>query len=902
VTTTGATQATAPTAGRSEQWELRFRRVSLIASALVSALGATVLVGGWGLGITGLKHIFPRFETMKANTAALFLLLGLGLLRTNRTTSHARVRIEAILGLVVMVVALFTLAEYVFHTDLGVDQILARDASPLRHPGRMAPATSVNFVLLGFALSVRDGGWRFRVSEVAALLAATTALTALYGYLYGVPALYAVGYYASISLHTTIAFLLACAAFLLGSPERGFVGLLASDTDAGRLLRPLLPAIMFGPMIIGWLRLRGEKAGYYDMPFGLALMTLSTVMLLGLFTSVLAASLRRTELNRRVAVLELIEGGRRFHAQLRKVVEERTRELALAKETLDGIIAIAADAIVTMDEDQRITIFNRGAENVFGWARDEVLGKPLDVLIAESFRDAHHAYLTAFAKEPTKTTKMADRRTVFGKRKNGEEFPAEATISKLEMGSQRLITVILRDITEQQRFAAQQSIFVRVGEILEATISVDDLAKELAEAVVPVLGDVCEIEVVQDGGPRAQVRYATPESAPVVESLRLPLLAHGRRLGTISLHTRDARRDYARDAKVIEEVAHRFALALDGAFLRERHQLEAEITTHLGEGVVLIRSTDGTIVYTNRQFERMFGYPPRGLLGKHASVLNAPGALSPEPRAEEIMAELRRSGSWRGEIENCRQDGSSLWCYASVASCEHPQFGPVWIAVHADITETKRLEQDRARRYEERATLLKEIHHRVKNNLQVIASLFYLQRERTSEEPLRKLLDESRNRIQAIALVHEKLYRAEHLAWIDFGDYLRSLASTVSGAIGVPASQVRIDVHAENVTLDIDRAIPCALIVNELVSNALKHAFPGRRCGEVRIDATRAEPRAMDLDVSDDGVGFPADLDFTATTTLGMQLVVSLAKQLRGTVQLEREGGTRFHLRFPVSA
>ena len=218
----------------------------------------------------------------------------------------------------------------------------------------------------------------------------------------------------------------------------------------------------------------------------------------------------------------------------------------------------------------------------------------------------------------------------------------------------------------------------------------------------------------------------------------------------------------------------------------------------------------------------------------------------------------------------------------------------------ADITEQKQLEEERARTLKERETLLKEIHHRVKNNLQVVSSLFYLQRQRTEQEALRTLLDESRNRIQSIALIHEKLYQSEHLASIDFGDYLQDLTSRLTSAIGAQSPQARIEIHAGEVFLDIEKAIPCALIANELVSNALKHAFPGGRRGEIHITVGWEAPGLVQLVVSDTGVGFPVDLDFKNTTTLGMQLVCSLTTQLRGTVTLSRDGGTRFAIQFAV--
>src|SRR5262249_6686586 len=150
-------------------------------------------------------------------------------------------------------------------------------------------------------------------------------------------------------------------------------------------------------------------------------------------------------------------------------------------------------------------------------------------------------------------------------------------------------------------------------------------------------------------------------------------------------------------------------------------RLQATIATHLSEGVFLVRASDGVIVFANPRFEEMFGYDTGQLLGKHVSSVYAPGEVSLEHLAEKITAQLQTTGMWQGEVENRKSDGSRLWCHASVSSFEHPQFGTVWIAVHTDISDRKRLEEERARAFKERETLLKEIHHRVKNNLQVIS-------------------------------------------------------------------------------------------------------------------------------------------------------------------------------------
>ena len=197
----------------------------------------------------------------------------------------------------------------------------------------------------------------------------------------------------------------------------------------------------------------------------------------------------------------------------------------------------------------------------------------------------------------------------------------------------------------------------------------------------------------------------------------------------------------------------------------------------------------------------------------------------------------------------------------------------------------------------ERETLLKEIHHRVKNNLQIVSSLLSLQAAQATEPETIDTLNESQTRIRSIALIHEKLYSSSSLAEIDFGNYVQSLVNELLPMFNVPFGVITTTVDIENVQLDVDTAIPCALIINELVSNSLKHAFPDGRAGAVTIALERANG-AHALTVADNGIGFPADVDFQATDSLGMQLVVALVNQLGGTIELNRENGTAFVISF----
>ncbi|MEL7671302.1 histidine kinase dimerization/phosphoacceptor domain -containing protein [Methanobacterium sp.] len=225
--------------------------------------------------------------------------------------------------------------------------------------------------------------------------------------------------------------------------------------------------------------------------------------------------------------------------------------------------------------------------------------------------------------------------------------------------------------------------------------------------------------------------------------------------------------------------------------------------------------------------------------------------------------------------------------------------------LRAEMDERERIENKLKKSLEEKEILLKEIHHRVKNNLQIISSLLNLQSRYINDEEMLDIYKESQNRVKSMAIIHEKLYQSEDLARIDFGDYVKSLVMDLFHSYGV--DNIEPDINIRDVLLDINTAIPCGLIVNELVTNSIKHGFLASRTrvdsqsfdkrDKIAVNITK-ENEIYTMSVYDNGIGFPDNLDFRHTDSLGMQLVISLTSQLRGTVELERNNGTLFKIVF----
>jgi two-component sensor histidine kinase/HAMP domain-containing protein len=214
-----------------------------------------------------------------------------------------------------------------------------------------------------------------------------------------------------------------------------------------------------------------------------------------------------------------------------------------------------------------------------------------------------------------------------------------------------------------------------------------------------------------------------------------------------------------------------------------------------------------------------------------------------------------------------------------------------------ELVERKKAEQRITASLEEKEVMLKEIHHRVKNNLQVVSSLLNLQSRQIRDRAALEMFTESQNRVKSMALIHEKLYQSEDLARVDFTEYARNLSEYLFRAYDVNGN-VELDVEAGDVKLGINSAVPCGLIVNELVSNSLKHAFPNGSRGRISIRCYRSEKKRPVLVVGDDGAGIPDQIDVERTDSLGLQVVSTLIHQLSGTLELDRSNGTRFTITF----
>ncbi|HSF32371.1 MAG TPA: histidine kinase dimerization/phosphoacceptor domain -containing protein [Candidatus Tectomicrobia bacterium] len=219
---------------------------------------------------------------------------------------------------------------------------------------------------------------------------------------------------------------------------------------------------------------------------------------------------------------------------------------------------------------------------------------------------------------------------------------------------------------------------------------------------------------------------------------------------------------------------------------------------------------------------------------------------------------------------------------------------------HVEVAERRRVEQAFQASLRQKEVLLREVYHRVKNNLQIVSSLLNLQASSVQDPLVREMFMATQNRVMSMALIHDTLSQSSDVGTIELGAYVRTLALQLWRSYDVEADRIALNIQTDAVMLGINQAIPSGLIVNELLSNCLKHAFPAGSAGEIHIELRSNAVRQVTIIVRDTGVGFPAGKDFRDAETLGLQLVCTLAEQLGGLLELESSGGTAFTLTFTV--
>ncbi len=498
-----------------------------------------------------------------------------------------------------------------------------------------------------------------------------------------------------------------------------------------------------------------------------------------------------------------------------------------AKANYKALIEAAPDGIVCIDQNERILLWNRAAEHLFGYSETEAIQARLrDLILPDGDREGPHPVFDCYAETScTGPLKSMVLETEVRKR-GGAVFPAEFSLSRRISVAGPVTTFIIKDITWRRKIDE---------ELLRHERHLDELVRDR----------------------------------------------------TLELNRTNER--------LVQEIAER--TRMEETLRRSEAGLnKAQQYARVGSWTWDVK-TD-RLEWSDEMF-RIFGLDKASFTGSLPDVIAR--AIHPDDRLKVEESNRSVANERKGEPLEYRvvwpdQSIHTVWAEAGELQVDEEGNSSLLSGYVQDITESKQAEERISRALKEKEVLLKEVHHRVKNNLQVICSLLSLQANGSDDQRVRAQFEESRNQVFSMALIHEKLYKSADLSHVNFQEYLQNLVDSI--AESYKRRDIVTAVDMTPVSLDVNAGILCGLIVNELISNSFKYAFPEGRRGTIRVGVIADSDEGHVLSVADDGIGFPAHLDFRKTTSLGLQLVNGLTSQLRGALALSTEGGTRFSITF----
>lgn len=522
-----------------------------------------------------------------------------------------------------------------------------------------------------------------------------------------------------------------------------------------------------------------------------------------------------------------------------EAVGDRERDLAT-------LLASIGEAVVATDARGRITRLNPVAEHLTGWPEDLARARPLGEvfrLVHESTRAALDSPLVRLRRGSHALRSTAEAVLVS---RHGSEHPIGGSVAPMlgARGAVEGAVLVFRDVSRERADLRDQQLLVSLGDQLRIADDPEAIFYGVARQLGEHLGAArCSFAEIDTPGDRALIhrQFVATGVRPLPDAVQLSAFSPA-----TNAEARAGRSVVIDDV----EIDPRTAPYYEGSYGQSAIRSVLAVPVRRGSEWIATLSVTSEV---RRVWE------PR------------------EITLVQLVAE--RTWAW---IEHLRAVAETLELNARLEE--------------RVVTRTAEL----AERVRERDTLLQEIHHRVKNNLQVVSSLIHMQLRKLAEPAGKAALEECARRVSAIALIHEQLYQSPDYGRVPFSEYARTLATNIFHASGLSPGAVSLHVEIDDLALPVDKAIPCGLILNELITNALKHAFPDERTGNLRVELRRTAPGQLQLVVADDGKGIPAGVEPRRSRSLGMQLVATLTAQLDGTCEMRREGGTSFRITFPL--
>ncbi len=604
-------------------------------------------------------------------------------------------------------------------------------------------------------------------------------------------------------------------------------------------------------------------------------------------------------------------GQKLIQGVVRDITERKLayQELHQSEMRYRALFEFANDAVFIMSPEGEQVLVNNKAADMLGYTIKELSGKSFkDIIASYEYKDAKYklqGLLDGKSYEPYER---------IAKRKDGAEFPVEITatlIRNLE-GDPLFIQSLVRDISElkktEETLKESKEMYRTLVETSPDAVTMTDLEGNITYASYRTL-QLYGYDTAKDLiGKNAFVFIAPEDHQKAAENLKKTLDEGAVRNLEYTMLRKDGTQFIGEiNASLIKnskgEPKAFIAITRD---ITTRKKAEQELSESERKFRSVVENANDAIYiitaegfeYVNSAFEQLTGYLSEEACGESFDFWNIihPDDVKMIREREDARRKGKKVPS-RYEFRVLAKDGATKT--VEPATVHIGKRGELKVmGILRDVTNRKQAEEKIKTSLHEKDILLREIHHRVKNNMQIISSLLRLQSRSIADDGMMDVFKESQNRIRSMALIHEKLYQTEDFSRINFAEYIRSLMVHLFHTYKVNPNIVRMNADVKNVFLDINRAIPCGLIINELVSNSIKHAFPDNKKGEVFIRFATNKQKRTKLVVSDNGIGLPKSVNLLEPKTLGLQLVSDLVEQIEGKIKVERAKGTTFNITF----
>lgn len=593
-----------------------------------------------------------------------------------------------------------------------------------------------------------------------------------------------------------------------------------------------------------------------------------------------------------------------FITAILRDISER-KEAEKTQNILSAIVNGSDDAIIGKDLEGNILSWNRGAEIIYGYKAEKVIGKSISIIfLPNSDELSQELQQISNGKsikhyETKRVTKQGDiidisltvsvikdfRGKIIGVSSIGRDITHEKKVKAALAKSEAQLNMVTSNMADIISQSSSDGSYIYVSPSIKQVMGYEPqevIGKSILDFIHP--DDVeyvssCMMRAVNEGTIQSsQHRHRTADGSYIwIETLGTPL--YNRKKDTVGFvcNSRDITQQ-----KNMEDA------------LRESEEKYRSLIES-AKDVIAVMDYNGIFLLINKAGAKRFNIQPPEIMGRSLRDFFPD---SHNKQLELIQKVFTTGKSLETEL-TIQFEGVEL-CYSIIIQ---PLFGPqnkienVQL-VARDITEIKNTQKKLEHALKDKDMLMKEIFHRVKNNLMVISSLLNLQSRYIKDEEAKGIFKESQNRAHSMAIIHERLYQSSDLKKIDFGDYIRTLANDLYRIYVLRPEKVELQVNADEIMIDINTSIPLGLILNELLSNSMKHGFPGDTKGKIIIDFHKIHGDFV-LEVRDSGIGIPEDVDIFNTGSLGMQLVTSLTQQINGELEFKRSPETSFRITFP---